>query len=343
MTDARPTYLITGATGFLGRHVLEALKREAPDVRVVVLVRDALAWEAQPWRKTLGEVDVITGGLFATEEWSSDSRLTGLRGIFHLAAEVKHSRTDVARMERTNVEGTISMVRLAAKYKCRLLFVSTSGTVSCSSRPNEGVYENAPYREDVVGDWPYYASKIRAEKAARLMASDLGVDLVIFRPPVLLGPGDHRYRSSANVLRVLQRKLPVLLKGNIAFVDIRDAATAMVRAMRHPNPKPVYHLAGPAFTLETFFGMVAEQAGMKPSWITLPTQLLRHAARLNAWTGLRLHVIPDPVVIEMATHHWDICSRDAESDLGFRSRAAEETIADTVAWLRANPPEVQAH
>ena len=338
MTEARPAYLVTGATGFLGRQVLEALRRIAPEERVAVLVRDAASWQGQPWQRALSDVDVITGGLFDTGAWSADPRLACLKGIFHLAAEVKHSHNGVASMERTNVEGTSSMVRLAAGKKCRLLFVSTSGAVSCSSRPEEGVFEDAPYCEDVVHDWPYYAGKIRAEKEARRLAAELGVELVVFRPPVLLGPGDHRYRSTSTVLKVLNRKFPFILDGNINFVDVRDAAAAMVRAMLHPNPKPVYHLAGTACTLEKFFGMIAGQAGLEPSWTRLPARVVWHAARLNAKSGLRLDLLPDPVVIEMALHHWDIRSRDAEADLGYSSRPPERTIADTVAWLRANPP-----
>lgn len=336
MTIRRPAYLITGASGFLGRHILQSLRKNAPEARLLVLVRDAESWESQDWRQGLGDVEVVIGQLFPTDAWRSDPRLARLDGIFHLAAEVKHTRSDTVDMVRTNVEGTLSMVRLAAEKQCRLLFVSTSGTVSCSTRPRQGAYEDAPYCEEVVGNWPYYASKIRAEKEARRLAQELGVDLVVFRPPVLLGPGDHRHRSTSNVLRVLRRRLPFIINGGMHFVDVRDAAAAMVHAMQHPNPQPVYHLAGTACTLDEFFRLVAEHATLNPSWITLPGWLLRHAARLNEMSGRPLHILPDPVVVEMAAHYWDLRSRYAEADLGYRSRPPEQTIADTVSWLRLN-------
>ena len=339
MTAAGPAYLITGATGFLGRHILEALKRDVPQARLIVLVRDVQSWESQPWREPLGDVEAVSGSLVDTEGWKTDARLAGLNGIFHLAAEVKHTRRNTASMLRTNIEGTLAMVRLAAEKSCRVLFVSTSGAVSCSKQPGKGVYEEAPYCEDVVRDWPYYASKIRAEKDAGKLAKALGADLVIFRPPVLLGPGDHRFRSTSNVLRVLRRKLPFILDGGMSFIDIRDAATAMVRAMRHESPKPVYHLSGTAGTLDEFFRMVAKQAGLKPSWRILPGVLLRWASRANAASGLRLHLLPDPVVVEMASHYWDVRSRHAETDLGYQSRPPERTIADTIDWMRQNHPQ----
>jgi nucleoside-diphosphate-sugar epimerase len=83
-----PAYLITGATGFLGRHILESLRKHKPDARVVVLVRDADSWERQPWRGEAGSVEVVTGSLVRIDEWKSDPRLDSLDGIFHLAAIV---------------------------------------------------------------------------------------------------------------------------------------------------------------------------------------------------------------------------------------------------------------
>jgi dihydroflavonol-4-reductase len=340
VTSGPPAYLITGATGFLGRHVFQALRKHAQQARLIVLVRDAASWEAEPWTQGLGDVEVVAGRIFPDASWKANPKLASLQGIFHLAAEVKHSRSGTSDMVRTNVEGTLSMVRLAAEKKCRLLFVSTSGAVSCSTRPGEGVYEDAPYCEEIVRSWPYYASKVRAEKDARRLSRELGVDLVVFRPPVLLGPGDHRYRSTSNVLRVLRKRLPFIVNGGMHFVDVRDAADAMVRAMLLPDAKPVYHLAGTACTLDEFFRAVAKEGKLEPSWTLLPARLLWYVARLNEMSGSPLHILPDPVVIEMATHYWDIRSRHAEADLGYRARPPERTIADTVAWMRRNHPDL---
>jgi nucleoside-diphosphate-sugar epimerase len=334
------TYLITGATGFLGRHVLQALRREAPEARLVVLARDSASWNSQPWRAEAGDVDVVKGSLLHIEDWKDDPRLSRLDGIFHLAAIVKHSRSDPDQMVRTNVQGTLSMVRLAAEKKCRLLFASSSGTVSCADNSDHLADEDAPYCESQVRDWPYYSSKILAERESRKLSDELGVEMIVFRPPVILGPGDHRFRSTGHLLRLLRHRLPFILDGEMHFVDVRDTANAMVRAMLHANPHPVYHLKGTVSTLDEFFRMAAKEAGITPSWRILPTRFLWYLARLNELTGRRLQVVPDPVVIEMASQHWGISSRYAESDLGYRSRPPEETLADTVKWMRENHPDL---
>ena len=79
-------------------------------------------------------------------------------------------------------------IREAAERGCRLVFVSTSGTVGCFRDPAGSADEASPFCEAEVGGWPYYRSKIDAEREARRLADQLGVRLVIMRPPVLLGP-----------------------------------------------------------------------------------------------------------------------------------------------------------
>jgi nucleoside-diphosphate-sugar epimerase len=63
--------------------------------------------------------------------------------------------------------------------------------------------EEAPFAERLVARWAYYVSKIRAEREARRLAHQLGVELVIVRPPVLLGLDDHNRLSTGCVQKVL--------------------------------------------------------------------------------------------------------------------------------------------
>jgi dihydroflavonol-4-reductase len=336
-----PAYLVTGGTGFLGRHVLFALRRRLPDARLLVLLRDRRAWHEQEWTASLGPVELVEGAVEPAGNWRDDPRLAGVRGIFHLAAVVNHSRSAAAETFRTNVAGTTAMVELAARLNARLLFVSTSGVVSCSRRPDDGAFEEGDFRDDVVGGWPYYASKIAAEREARALAARLGVELLVVRPPVLLGPGDHRFRSTVNVLRLLLGRVPAVPRGGMHFADVRDAADAILAAMLLPRPRPVYHLVGTGSSLDAFFRRVAAAAEVRPSWRVLPSVMVRLAARLNQRLGSPLRVLPDPVLLEMASHHWDHRSRHAEAELGYASRPPDETLRDTVQWLREHHPQLR--
>ncbi len=338
--------LVTGATGFLGRHVLQALRAQEPETRLCVLVRNPAEWHALDWTAALGAVDVIEGGVIGDDAWLRDPRLNGLGGILHLAAVVRHSRRAPADMFETNVQGLLRMVRLAGKHGCRIVFASSSGTVACFNRADKFALEDAPYVDQTVRNWPYYTSKIQAEKQARLLAAELGVSLTVVRPPVLLGPGDHKFRSTGHVIKHLRRQFPFLIHGGMHFVDVRDVAAAIARALRHPAARPVYHLGGTATSIEAFFKMVQDVSGVPAPARVIPQRLAWSLAAVAEEAAARLpqqpkSPLPDPVVIEMAGHWWGIQSRYAEAELGYTSRPPYQTLADTVAWLRTHHPALQ--
>jgi nucleoside-diphosphate-sugar epimerase len=206
------------------------------------------------------------------------------------------------------------------------------------------VDEDAPYADATVGSWPYYASKIEAERQGRALASRLGVPLAIVRPPIMLGPGDHRFRSTGNVIRFLRRKLPFLIDGGISFCDVRDAAGAVAAAIDHPARRPVYHLPGHDLTIGEFFGACEAVSGVRAPRRYLPYKAAHALAGLaeKAAHATGGHsALPDPVVIEMARHHWGISSRHVENELGYRLRAADETLKDTIDWLKAHHPQLK--
>ena len=349
---ASSPWLVTGASGFLGRHLLQEIEaadrprsppRSGPDApatarRTIALVRSVDEWRGMEWTRSFQRVEPLLGSVTDVRTWLNDPRLEGLSGIFHLAAVVRHGRDDAEEVYRTNVTGTAAMVRLAAGRGCRIVFVSTSGTVGCFASPGGTADEDAPFCEAEVAAWPYYHSKILAEREARRLAGELGVDLVIVRPPVLLGPGDHRFRSTAHLIRFLEGKLPFVIRGGMHFADVRDAAHALVRAMERPRARPVYHLPGTVCSIEEFFALAASVAGRRPPRLVLPFRPAWWLAKLSR----RLHLLPEPAVIEMAAHHWAMQSRFAALELDYASRPGRETLAETVAWLRGHHPALTA-
>ena len=324
----RGPWLVTGASGFLGRHVLQIIQADPRLPRALALVRDRQAWDAMAWTRVLDRVDVREGALVPAD-------VPGISGIFHLAALVRHSRQHRQDVYRTNIDGTLAMVRLAAGACCRLVFVSTSGTVGCFRDPDSIADEDSPHCAAEVARWPYYDSKVKAEVAARQLAAELGVDLVIARPPVLLGPGDHKYRSVTHVTRFLEGRVPFVIRGGMHFADVRDVAVALVRIMGLPQVRPVYHLPGTVCSIEEFYGMTAAVSGRKPPSRVIPYGPALVLSRLSARLGL--HLLPEPSLIEMAAHYWATQSKYAEEELEWRPRPGLETLRDTVEWVSSHP------
>lgn len=335
----KPTALVTGATGFLGRQLLNALR--AQGVPSVALVRQRQAWQALPWRAEVGAVAAVEGELLAPERFREDPALRGVRTVFHTAAIVSHSRAAPDAMLELNVRGTLQMVYLAKRLGARLVFVSSSGTVGCFPFEDMTADEDAPFAERMVARWPYYASKIRAEQQARQLADQLGVELVIVRPPVLLGPHDHRRRSTGYVQKVLSGSLPAVPAGGMHFTDVRDVAAALARLTEIPSARPIYHLPGTASTLRVFFDMVTEVSGAAATARSMPRWAALGLASLARLSERRPAFVPDPVVLEMSTRYWGLSTLFA-GELGYQPRPARQTLSDTVSWLLENSAQAGA-
>ena len=319
--------LLTGATGFLGRHVLCALERARPGVTVVGLARRP-AGLPPPVRPIAGAVE-------RPDAWSGHPDLVGVDTIVHLAARQRHTRSDADATHAVNVDGTLAMVDLAARLGARLVFVSTAGTVGVFTGPRGWADEHSPFAERLVARWPYYASKLLAERRATRRCRDLGVELVILRPPTLLGPDAPSEASVRPVARILDGGPAVSARGGMHFVDVRAVASAVVAATSHPSPRPVYHLPGTQLSQRSFAHQVAALAGAQTRSRTVPWRALHPLARASRRLAGARSPLPDPVQIELAGHWWGLRSRFAD-ELCFRPPPADVTLADPISGVRAS-------
>ncbi len=321
--------LVTGASGYLGRHLMTAFKESG--VPAAALVRKSP-------ERTLDAV-IIEGTPLAAQTWQGAAAEAKVHTIVHAAAIVRHSRTASEDMIEVNVGGTLEVVRAAKEIGARVLLVSTSGTVGCYRHADLAADEHAPFSETLAGRWPYYGSKIRAEREGRQLADKLGVPFFVARLPVLLGPDDHGRRSTGHVSRVLQNRVPFIPSGGMHFTDVRDVAAAIVRLTQKKSPRSIYHFPGTATSLAGIFNLVCEVSGATVTTRRAPALLLNSVASVSdrlirGWSWRPPHWLPDPVILEMAACHWGLSTLWTHSDLGYSPRPARQTLNDTVTWLR---------
>jgi dihydroflavonol-4-reductase len=318
--------LVTGATGFLGEHLCRALIERGHAVRGLARTRSAVLAE-------LG-VEHVRGDVLSGPEL--DRALAGVSAVFHLAGAVSRDPEDAQRMMRLHVDGTRRVLeRMAAAGVTRMVLASTSGTIGVS-RDEAILDESAPYAEDIVAGWPYYASKIYQERLAFEHGARLGIEIVAVNPTLLLGPGDRRLSSTGDVRRFIKRQIPTIPDGGISFVDARDAAQATASALDQGRAGERYLLGGPNWTTKEFFARLGRVAGVAPPRLKLPQSVNKWAAgvmeELYRWRGKQPPV--DRISVEMAGHYWWIDSSKAERELGFSARDPQLTLVETVAYLR---------
>lgn len=324
----RGAVLVTGATGFLGKHLVEVLRNpELTDARRTVraLVRTPTLHLERC------AVEVQRGDVRVAEDCRAAMR--GVSEVYHLAGRVSRREEDAGSLYELHVEGTRQVLLAAAEAGVRrVVLVSTSGTIAVSEAPEIST-EASPYRTDVVRRWPYYLSKIYQEQTALRLAGELDLELVVVNPSLLLGPGDDRGSSTEDVSKVVRGRLPLIPKGGgVAFVDARDAAAGCVAAMQRGLPGERYLLNAENVTLQSFMGRVARLAGVATPRAVVEPRTMKLAGRLAGALYRRFDAEPpvDVQSIEMAEHYWYCSAEKAARELGFRTREPSETLLDTV-------------
>jgi dihydroflavonol-4-reductase len=322
--------LVTGATGFLGSHLMRELLRhgEARDLRVLVQ-------KPSPWLKDAG-VELVTGSV--TSPIDSARAVEGVGRIYHLAGFVSRKKDDAHRMYAVHVDGTRVLCEAARAAGCkRMVMASTSGTVAVSERDDELPDETSPAPVDIIARWPYYASKLYQEDAARKSCGD-ALELVMVNPSLLLGPGDDRLSSTRDVLSFLARDIQMTPPGGLNFVDARDVAAALPAAMEHGRAGERYLLGGYNWSFSEFFGRLERLTKVAGPLLKARGKWTVLAAHAQAAVFRKLGRTPpvEPEAVEMARYYWYFESTKAREELGFTVREATETLHDTVKYVREN-------
>ena len=316
--------LVTGATGFLGSTLLPLLREGGHEVRALVRSGASVAG-----------AEAVKGDVRDPE--SLRRALQGVEGLIHLAGLVSRDPDDARRMYELHVDGTRNLLTAAAHAGLhRIVLASSSGTIGVS-RSRRVASEEDDYPIETVGRWPYYLSKIYEEKVA-LEFARRGLPIVILNPSLLLGPGDVRMSSTQDIFRFLMGRIPVMPRGGISFVDVRDAAGAFVAALSRGNPGERHLLGAANWEFSEFFERLGRIAHRPPPLLHMPSPLKVAAAHwLERWARDRGREPDLPASdVEMGECWFFIDSSKSERLLGFRPRDPVETLTETVQYVRRN-------
>ncbi|WP_298245574.1 NAD-dependent epimerase/dehydratase family protein [uncultured Bradyrhizobium sp.] len=222
MSENKPIVLVTGASGFVGRHVVPALAREGWSVRRAVRNPEG------------GGDEVVIETIGPETDWRA--ALDGVDAVVHLAARVHHKNEEhaVQLYRNVNIAGTLHLARCAAAAGVRqFIFVST---VLVHGRSNEG---RAPFSEnDVLTPRGLYGmSKAAAEAGLRTLARDSDMKISVVRPPLVYGAGAKG--NFALLTRAVDLGLPLpfaAIRNQRAFLAVQNLASFILHRLGHPDP-----------------------------------------------------------------------------------------------------------
>ncbi len=322
---------LTGATGFLGHAVVDAL----------VAAGTAPGQISSAARTRSSRLEALGCAQLHADLSDPAALRRAFRGaevVLHLAGWVSRDPRDAAALYALHVSGTQRVLEAAtAEQVPRVVICSTSGTVGCSPSPTAIAHDRSPWCDAVVARWPYYRTKIEAERMAFAYATRTGLAVISLNPSLLLGPGDERGSSTGDIARFLARRTPSIPAGGLSLVDVRDVALAFVAATTRGEPGTRYLLGARNLTIAELFADLARLSGVPAPGLRFPAPLERLAGSVVEGACRLLGATPpiDRCSVEMAQHTWYIDSARAARDLGFLPRPTDETLRDTIAWVRA--------
>lgn len=321
--------LITGGTGFLGAEIVRRLTDAgARNLRV-------MASRVPDWMKESG-VEPMLGSVTSRENVAA--AVANVSVVLHLAGKVSRNNDDAAAMNKIHVEGTRLLCEAAKVAGVQtIVLASSSGTIAVSEDPEE-IDETYPQPVDVISRWAYYSSKYYQERTALENFDGDGRKLVILNPTLLLGPGDERLSSTKVVLDFLGRKIPYCPSGGLSVVDNRDVAKAFINSIEKGRHKEKYLLGAGNMTFADFFGRLSRLSGISPPMLRVPKKIAVAGAGIidSVFRNWNKASPIEPGEVEQAEYFWYLNSAKAEEELGFVPRDTQETLQDTITYLRKN-------
>lgn len=321
--------LITGGTGFLGVHLVrQLLDAGEKNLRV-------MASSVPEWMKDAG-VDAVEGSVTNAEDVANAVRRSS--AIFHLAGKVSRDNADAGLMNKVHVQGTRLLCEAAKEAGVKtMVLASSSGTIAVSE-DDQVRDETFPPPVEIISRWSYYASKYYQERTALDNFDGDGRRLIIMNPTLLLGPDDERLSSTKPVLDFLGRKIPFTPSGGLSFVDARDAASAFITALDKGRHQERHLLGAANMTFAEFFARLERLSGISSPMLKVPKKLAMAGSSFidSVFKNWGKASPIEPKEVEQAEYFWYLDSSKAVEELGFSPRDPQETLQDTIKYLRDN-------
>lgn len=320
--------LVTGASGFLGGHLVAALGRAGVPVRALV----------RPTSNTrgLGGVETVAGDMSDPESLARACQ--GRQVVFHVAAKVPDwgPRREFFRV---NADGTAALVAACQAAGVERLVLVSSLTVLGLPRTGAEVDEDSPY--DPSPRDAYTASKIQAEKIVREAHSRHGLSTMVVRPGAIWGPGDSHIAPRMAALLHRGRALYISGSRNVVALSHVDNLVAGLLLAAESAVSGVYHLTdGQVVTARELIDSLASILTAPKPRFSIPFGLVYAAACLMEGLARLLRRPTPPLLtrygVRLVASHCLYNNRKAERDLGYRPQ---------VGWregLAALAPELQS-
>jgi nucleoside-diphosphate-sugar epimerase len=316
---------VTGGTGFIGGHVIRALRARGDEVRGLVRNPD----KGRPLAE-LG-CELVSGSLESRAAIASG--MEGCDAAIHGAAvyEVGIPESEHRAMYEANVLGTENVLRAALDAKVpKVVYIST--VAAFGNTHGEVVDESYEHPGGSFTSY-YEETKVEAHRLAKRLIAEEGLPCVIVQPGGVYGPDDHS-AVGRQMNQFLAGRMPLLAFPEVGFnmVHVDDVADGILLALDKGKPGEAYVLGGQITTMRELISTLARVAGKKAPRRSLPTPLMKAMTPFGPIVGKVMGQGPNlRELINSADNVTFWAKHDkAMAELGYSPRGLDQGLRDTL-------------
>nr|AUZ98408.1 NAD+-dependent farnesol dehydrogenase [Trachyspermum ammi] len=325
--------VVTGASGYLGERLCQALLRQGYSVRAFVRRTSDISSLSKHHNIEFSYGDV-------TDYDSLLLAFSGCQVVFHSAALVEPWLPDPSSFITINVGGLKNVLKAYKEAGTieKIIYTSsffalgsTDGYVADESQIHHGKYFCTEYEK----------SKVISDKIA-LDAASQGVPIVAIYPGVIYGPG--KVTAGNIVARMIIERFSGRLPGyigqgkeKVSFSHVDDVVEGHIAALNKGRLGERYLLTGENASFMQVFDVCAAITGTGKPWFNIPMWVIEAYGWISIFisriTG-RLPLISPPTV-DVLRHQWAYSCDKAKKELDYKPRSLEEGLAEVLPWLKS--------
>ncbi len=316
---------LTGATGFLGRHLVPCLLGEGHRLRLLVRQAADVSW------LPAAEIELVFGDI--TDQRSVEETVTGADYVVHAAGHFRFWGP-VEVFEQVNVRGTELVAQASLSQRVTRLIHISAVAIAGQQPAGEPIDENAPSHPQDV----YQHTKLAAEQVLCMLSTEAGLPVVILRPGAFYGPFGHYGFNRLFIEDPLHGlRIQVDQGRRMTFpVFVPDVARAVVSALSRAMPGEIYNICDEPVSHAEVNRIVSELLGISPRRWNIPGGLLIALASLME-LGAKV-TAREPFYPLNLRHYvfndWLVSNRKARHELGFSPTPLREGLRQTINWYR---------
>lgn len=318
--------LVTGSTGFLGRHLTKKLLDQGWKVYALYRSEEKIKNIDPKAIKIKGDITQLQQMILNIPH--------NLDAIFNTAASTNTWYKNNPIQTETNVQGMKNLIELCKKINCRK-FIHLSSVVTYGVETFTGIHniqETDP--KAGLGSWiNYVKTKSLAEQE---LLKQKQLFKVIVNPTHIIGPQD-QYNWAKLFKMIANKTLPSIPTGAGSFVDVRDVAQSVISAYHNGEDGENYLLGGTNLEFKEFIDLVAKQLNVSTTKIKLPYSLLILLAHIKNFVSKLNNKEPEftPESISIVSDRFSCNSEKAKKQLQHNIRNIDESIKDTIEYLKS--------